>query len=364
MNQFTKTAMALLTGIVVVNAGPAEVLINQLKPPTVRGDEVSRTSLRQMSRDVMIPPIDAARRLVHENDLIKGMNTTTINVDTRADLMRELALAGKETAIPELAKYLADPKLANPSLMAILAICLTSDCTEGRKAISAAMPLVSDSKILSNLIQAAGTVRVTDPAVIDMLVGYTNNSDWSIKSSALRSLALIGDPKAVKPLADALATTSNYEKAMVISWNLLHARKIAESGKKAEGTAIANSIKTLAGGTAQLGGSRGNKHAITAADITLAEIQAITVNIDKKTSPKNKNKLEMHVVPGKELFINIIVEDSFEIKISNINGGLIWSKNGDGSNSFSLAKSLFKPGVYLVDAISQGKSHSRLIIFR
>jgi hypothetical protein len=55
----------------------AQDLIHQLQPMSIGGDAAVREDLRQMTLDVMAPPVDESARTAHEFALQDGINRIT-----------------------------------------------------------------------------------------------------------------------------------------------------------------------------------------------------------------------------------------------------------------------------------------------
>jgi len=356
MKNFTYQGLLILAYFAVTFAGPAEGLINQMTPPDNTGDVQVRIDLRQMTHDMMAPPEDSAAWRIHVQDLINGLNRD-IDWHIKADLMRELELIGRETAIPVLGTYLSHDDLCRDAAMAIERICRTTDCTAGRTAVKSALTSETDTDKLVTLIQLAGHIGAVDATVVDIMEQNASAQDWTLRSTSLRALAEIGDPGSADVLAAAITTENAHEKAEIITWNLSYARLLARQGLKTEAAAIAEAVKALGEGPENLGGSQGNVHVITAAELTLEEIQlAVKVNGDGKG--KNTPAINLSLLStgegGSDTRLVIKVMDPYTISITNILGKAVWNRKGNTSENITLPGSLFRPGYYAVN-VESGK---------
>jgi hypothetical protein len=108
--------------VTAVSAQTVGQLIDQIQPWSTGGDATAREDLRQMTVDVMAPPVDEAARTAHEQALLTGLEEKT-HVDVRTLLMEELGWVGTGEAVVALKEYLTDNNLVDPSAMAIYQIC-------------------------------------------------------------------------------------------------------------------------------------------------------------------------------------------------------------------------------------------------
>ena len=87
---------------------------------------------------------------------------------------------------------------------------------------------------------------------------------------------------------------------------------------------IATAIKALGEGPDDLGGSQGNLHIITAADLTLEEIE-VMVFVEKKRKPGAESKLDIQKNKN-ALQIIIHTQGTYDISISDVMGKTLWKK--------------------------------------
>ena len=362
MKRIAKQGLLILAGVGLAFSGPAQSLINQLKVASVGGDATVRIDLRQMTRDVMAPPVNEARRLEHETDLLNGLNTVTDDnqATVRAHLIRELQMVGRAASVDPLASYLDNNNLYEPALQALIVIFNATGDENVRAVIRTAMAGASGGR-LASLMRAAGSIQDPDAGTQDILLANAVQADWALRGVALRSLANIGDPGARQVLADAIAGADNdYQQSKIITWNLDYARRLAARNQKVDAKEIANEIKSFAQDN-DLCGSQTSQHAIDAADYTLGEIDEIPVMVKKMAQSPAGNMLDIESLE-KGFRINIQVDKDYSISITDVMGKVMWSKKGSEPGSYRVSKSLLGAGVYAVRVKSGNQSAARYIV--
>jgi hypothetical protein len=358
-NLTQKAALLLLAGLTMAIAGPGETYINQLTSDFVGGDSDARVALRQMTRDVMAPTIDETARATHETDLLTGLSNAT-DATIQQFLIRELELAGRSASIDPLGAVLGNDSLYEPAVQALIAIYQSTGDPQVHQVIRTAMATAADGRLMT-FMRAAGSIQDRDQATHSILLNNAlETTDWDMRSTALRSMANIGDPGSREILAGALTTTNMYQKSRIITWNLLYARRLAERGMQSDATAICNEITALAEGE-DLKGVQSSCHAITAADIMRLEIQNIIVSVEKPGKEVAGNAPDLEILVDKVLRINITAQHPYEINITDIKGKSIWSKRGNPPGHFRLPKSLFSAGAYTISVKSGNNKTAKTI---
>jgi len=360
MKQFIRQGIiVLVAGLAIAFAATVEELLNQMNP--MLGDGAARTELRKMSRDVMVPPVDASARSDHETALINGLD---LNLDDaiKADAIRELQIVGTGTCVARLGEIIAtsNETLYEPATQALMAIYQTTHDPNIWAVVRTAMASATGDR-LGTLIKAAGSIRDRDPATQQLLLANAVENDWSLRGAALRSLAQIGDLGARDALANALTTAGDsYELARIITWNLSYARRLAERNLKADGTEVANDINTYAQNNT-LGGCQGSVHVLMCADATLSEIPDIPVSVKRKIGKASGEAPAIQIESGFK--INILAEGAYEISLMDIMGKTLWSQKGSEPGAYTIPKSLVSAGVYAIQVKSGRKIVKRHVVF-
>jgi HEAT repeat protein len=373
MKLIMQQGILILTGFALAFSGPADAIIDKMistydyqclawetdswgsrNCTEWTTDYQARIDLRQMSMDVMAPPVIEANRAAYETDLINGLNKN-LHPTIKALIMGELELVGKEGCVDALKAFLDDDDLYEHATEALVKVYRVTGDENVKAAIRTPMASAEGKKLV-NLMKAAGSIRDRDAGTQDILLANAGKSDWSLRGTALRSLANIGDPRARQALADALSTTNSYEKSKIITWNLLYARRLAERNLKDDATAVANGIKTYAQ-TNTLGGCDGSTSFLMAADYTLSEIPDIPVSAKKMPGAADKVKLDILSSKNNGLIINIQFKEDYHISIADVMGRVIWSKEGSRSSNHTVPRSIFGAGVYTIN-VKSGDTHS------
>ena len=118
----------------------------------------------------------------------------------KAIACKQLAIYGSTKAVPELAKYVADPHLSSWARIALEAI-------PGPEA-DQALRLGAESAEGSVLVGTLNSIGVRrDPAAVDILVRYLKHSDPQVATAAAIALGKIGDQQGIEALLQALNGT-------------------------------------------------------------------------------------------------------------------------------------------------------------
>jgi HEAT repeat protein len=155
--------------------------------------------------------------------------------EVKAFLIEQVRIAGRAEAVKPLAKYLADKRLAGPAA----------------RALGTMHTPEAETVLLKSLRRSASGDRI---AIVDALAGFRSRKAADgvlpfaesphpdLRTAALRALANIGDPGSEKVLAAMPVASSPGERVEAAARYLLFARRLAESGHKADATRIAKAF--------------------------------------------------------------------------------------------------------------------------
>jgi HEAT repeat protein len=155
--------------------------------------------------------------------------------DVAAFLLSQVQIAGKKESVRPLERYLVDEALAGPAAAALLTI-------GGPEVASALLKAVDKAPRSAQLtlIKSLGELRARE--AVKKLVPLADSGDEGIRQAALFALANIGDPAAAPMLARSRVAASFRERSDAPALYLLHARRLVESGRSAEGLAAARDV--------------------------------------------------------------------------------------------------------------------------
>ncbi len=207
----------------LVRLGPAAIrsLCGMLVPIGAGDDSRVRYALHGLVMYAGRPGAEKERTML-TGALIDGL-AAAVNGEVKAFLIRQLALVGKQDAVGAISPYVYDEELCEPATQALLAIN-----TEGAvREIVRALPKVRGKSLLT-IVQALGELRARQAS--KDLIRLAESDEPEVRSAALQALANIGEPDAEKLLAEAMETTSTFERAQAASRYLLYARRLAERG--------------------------------------------------------------------------------------------------------------------------------------
>lgn len=163
--------------------------------------------------------------------------------ENKAFIIRQLAITGKDDAVPALRVFLNDDRLAGPAARALAAIH-TPDAGE---ALLEALPKVSATH-RAIITQALGDMRYAPAAAsIRELASSSNataaNNDARLRKAALYALGRIGEPGAQNILPDA-AKNSNYlfDSTEAVASCINYIRQLSANGHAAEADRMARNL--------------------------------------------------------------------------------------------------------------------------
>jgi HEAT repeat protein len=176
--------------------------------------------------------------------------------EAKAMLIQELQLALAADATPALAGFLADEALCDPAARALTAF----GTSEAKAAVRRALPGAKGTCRIS-LILAAGELR--DAEAAPEILKSADDADRAVRLTALWALANGGEKAAAAGLAKAMKAEGPYGSSLAADAYLLLARRLLESGRKAEAAAIYKSLDAA--------GAPAHVRRAAARDLTAAE---------------------------------------------------------------------------------------------
>jgi HEAT repeat protein len=201
-----------------------EELCGMVVPPGKGDDAKAHYALHGLALYASRPDAEAERKALAAAFL--GALESASDRDVKAFFIRQLQLAGKDEAVPALARLLPDPILCDPAAQALTRIGTPA-------AVEALVKALAEAKCGQrvSVITALGTLRAK--AAAPTLLKDAASEDPPIRSAALYAVANLGDPAAASLLAKAADAASPYERSRCTSFYLLFASRRAEAGDKA-----------------------------------------------------------------------------------------------------------------------------------
>ena len=219
----------------LVGLGPAAVgeACARLLPPGAGNDARARFAVNGLAVHVTRHGAEAERRLF--------VRAVAAALDRKPDpqvaafLIAQLQLAGRAESVKPLAARLADANLAGPAAAALRAI-------GGPDAAGALLRALgrTPGPARPAVVEALGRLRWR-PAV-KKLLALADGGDEGLRLAARSALAEIGDPAAGPVLAAVRVDASSAERAAAPGTYLRFARRLAESGRRAEALAAARAV--------------------------------------------------------------------------------------------------------------------------
>ncbi|MEE9502819.1 MAG: family 16 glycoside hydrolase [Candidatus Aminicenantaceae bacterium] len=211
----------------VIQLGPAgiQLICGMLVAPGTGDDTLARFALNGVAVHISHGSTEKEREM-YARTLIESLELAK-NEEIKAFLIRQLQLAGKKEAVKPLKKYLKDKRLCEPATQALLAI----RTRDAEKALLRSLGTVPASNRIT-LIKALGELRSQKAA--RKIIKYSKTRDKNLRDVALYALANIGHPNSERVLDKIGVTATSYERAKAPSLYLLYARRLADSGRKAQ----------------------------------------------------------------------------------------------------------------------------------
>ena len=208
-------------------------ICGMLVPPGTGDDTQARYALHGLAKYVTRPGAEHERKM-YAGTIIEALRTAGDN-EVKAFLIRQLQLAGKDDSVAALGGFLADKRLCEPAVQALLAIQTDS----AANILAQALPSATGEALVT-IIKALGDLRVQ--AVAEELIRYTGSEDVDTRRVTLYAIANIGAPSAGKVLAKAAQVENLYERSQATSFYLLFAQRRGELGDKTEGVKICRAL--------------------------------------------------------------------------------------------------------------------------
>ena len=204
--------------------GPEAIrsICRQLTPAGRGDDTAARYALSGLATFVHRSDMEPERRL-YARVLIQELDASA-DSDVSAFLIRQLQMAGKEEAIGPLGRFLLDERLYEPATQALVAIGVRG--AEGE--LLTALPEATGRNRIT-IVKALGDLR--SKAAVFAVMTYAVSNDYELRQAALYALANIGPVDTENVLARAVGEESGYRKDQATSYQLLYARRLAESGQ-------------------------------------------------------------------------------------------------------------------------------------
>jgi len=194
-----------------------------LVPPGEADDSRVRFALGGLTTYVSRTGKEDLRKL-YAKAVIKALDSED-NKNVKAFLIRQLQRCGKKESVRSLKRYLSDPILSEPAVLALLAIGSNEAETTLLRSLNAV-----PQKNKASVIKALGELR--SQRAVRKILKYSSTRNRELRSVTLFALANIGDPRAENVLSKFAITAGPYERTQAPSLYLLYAQRIAEHGKK------------------------------------------------------------------------------------------------------------------------------------
>jgi HEAT repeat protein len=224
---------ALCAEVLTLGPGAVGEVCARVLPPGKGDDSGARFAVNGLAVHVMRPGAEAERVLFVRALLDSLARAQDKNV--AAFFLSQVQLAGKQESVRPLEKYLLDETLAGPAAAALLAIGGPSST----QAILKALDKAPRNARLA-LVQSLGVARGRE--AVKKILPFADSADEGLRQAALFALANIGDPAAGPVLSRSRVAAPYRERAGAPSLYLLYARRLVESGRKAEGLEAARAV--------------------------------------------------------------------------------------------------------------------------
>jgi HEAT repeat protein len=200
-----------------------------LLPPEKGDDTKARYALNALALYVMQGGLEREREM-YAKALIDALEKES-EKEVQAFLLSQLQQTGKKESARPLRKFLRDRMLCEPATRVLLAI-------GGREAENVLFNALKDvpDKNLTALVKALGEMR--SKKAVKKIIEMADSPDSDLRRVTLFALANIGDPDSEETLDTVSVSAPSYERSMAPTLYLLYARRLAESGNKAESAEI------------------------------------------------------------------------------------------------------------------------------
>ena len=180
--------------------GEASVLtlVRQMDAPGKEGHAAVDYALSGLIHYVMAQGEEAARLTV-ANAYIKALDLVE-EQETKAFLIRQLQLVGRDESVEPLSLYLTDEALSAPAAQALASI---QSELAGQALKAALMKRRGTPQTQKNVIQALGDAETAGAE--ELLTVFLGSSDEELQKVTLYALSRVGTDASLKPLAEAAA---------------------------------------------------------------------------------------------------------------------------------------------------------------
>lgn len=213
------------------------MLIDRINPPGKGSNSNVDYALSGLTYYVMTKG-DEKARLATANAYLKALDKVEER-ETKAFIIRQLQVLGKDECVEVLATYLKDESLSSPAACALASI----GTPQAGLALTAALKSRAGSpQTQKYIIQAIGDVQATE--VEELLITLLATSNADIQSALLYALSQTGSLKSLDVLADATAKdgyTTTKAGANDAYLTLLH--RLIEQGHLKEVTKAAQTLQ-------------------------------------------------------------------------------------------------------------------------
>lgn len=176
------------------------MMIDQINPPGQKSNALTDFALSGLSYYVSAEGKEQ-NRLTVANAYIKALATVSER-ETKAFIIRQLQICGKDEAVDALAKFLTTDDLSGPAARALANI----NTEKAKQALqSALMRKMGTVNSQQDIILAIGEARMNVPE--SLVAGFINSPDQNMKKVAYYTLGRIGTKASLKQLETAAAAT-------------------------------------------------------------------------------------------------------------------------------------------------------------
>ncbi|MDL2265225.1 DUF1080 domain-containing protein [Parabacteroides sp. OttesenSCG-928-G07] len=212
------------------------LLVSYMNSPGPESNAMTDFALSGLTSYVM----EAGRenlRLTVANAYIKALNQTNER-ETKAFLVRQLQLCGKDEAVDALGRYLTSEELCGPAARALASI----NTDKARQAMqSALMRRMGNAKTQADVVLAIGEARMAIGE--ELIAGFVNSPDENLRRATYYTLGRIGTVASLKSLQQAAARV-NYtiENTGANEAYIALIKKVIAEGNIKEGEKAANDL--------------------------------------------------------------------------------------------------------------------------
>jgi HEAT repeat protein len=171
-------------------------LVERINAPGKGSNSIVDYALSGLSNYVMAPGQEKNREIV-ANAYVKALNKATER-ETKAFIIRQLQIAGKDESVSALAEYLNEESLSGPAARALAAI--GTDAAKG-ELLGALKNRSGNLKTKKDVVEAIAEAKVTEaePVLLSML----GSSDTNLQKEVLYALGKVGSTASLSELAKA-----------------------------------------------------------------------------------------------------------------------------------------------------------------